>query len=513
MRRLDDLDPLPGAQLVGTDPGAHRVVQDLGRGAGKRTEPLVAQAREERRDAHAERARAVRHLERRERMDVHPRHRPLHRAQQRDVSFAGVGGMNAALHADLGRAPRPGFLHPAPDLFEREIIGLAAERFGRLALGERAEPAAERAEVGVVDVPVDDVAHGLTGGRRPDFVRRGESRLERALARAEELHDARFVEPLAPARARKRRVKRTVATGCAPRRRRRRRDAGDAGAPVLGSRVTLAVARRQHLRHERGVQPPGRFPNVGRIDREPLDRHEPGRARGRLERRDRRPGVLGIDVVVRDRRDAAPVVDAGVEQFGEARLAQVRRHLDAGFGAENHPRCGGGPQKVVEGCVLGAAHARVRLRPEVLHDDFLQMAVMLVGVLQRDERRDALEAGLADADQDPRSERHARAPSRIDRFEPHRRQLVGAAVVRAARRAEPIGDRFQHHPLRDAHLPQPARFILRKHARVHVGQQAGLGEHERTHRGEILDRRTVPQPVERLARGRMHRFRPIAQGE
>jgi hypothetical protein len=46
-----------------------------------------------------------------------------------------------------------------------------------------------------------------------------------------------------------------------------------------------------------------------------------------------------------------------------------------------------------------------------------------------------------------------------------------------------------------------------------VGQQAGLGEHERAHRSQILDGRTVPQPVERLARGRMHRFRPIAQRE
>ena len=54
-----------------------------------------------------------------------------------------------------------------------------------------------------------------------------------------------------------------------------------------------------------------------------------------------------------------------------------------------------------------------------------------------------------------------------------------------------------------------ARLVLRQHAGIDVGQQAGLGEHERAHRRQILDRRTVAEPVDCRARGRM---RPLPVG-
>ena len=45
-------------------------------------------------------------------------------------------------------------------------------------------------------------------------------------------------------------------------------------------------------------------------------------------------------------------------------------------------------------------HAGPGLGPEVLDDDFLDMAVAVVQIAQRQQRLDALAPGLADADQD-----------------------------------------------------------------------------------------------------------------
>ena len=96
---------------------------------------------------------AVDDLHRAERVHVHLRHPLLHRGREVEVRRAGQLGVDAALHADLGRAEVPGLLGPVGDLVERQRVGVGVGA----ALGERAEPAAGVADVGEVDVPVDDV--------------------------------------------------------------------------------------------------------------------------------------------------------------------------------------------------------------------------------------------------------------------------------------------------------------------------------------------------------------------
>ena len=66
---------------------------------------------------------------------------------------AGQLGVDAALHADLGGAELPRLLGAVGDLVERERVGVGVGA----PLGERAEPAADVADVGEVDVAVDDV--------------------------------------------------------------------------------------------------------------------------------------------------------------------------------------------------------------------------------------------------------------------------------------------------------------------------------------------------------------------
>ena len=101
---------------------------------------------------------------------MHARHGGLYGFQNTDIGVAGVFGMNAALHADLGAAPLPGFLRAALDLLVGKVVGPPAQVLRQLALGEGAELALEIADVGVVDVAVDDEADQIAVDLRPQPV-------------------------------------------------------------------------------------------------------------------------------------------------------------------------------------------------------------------------------------------------------------------------------------------------------------------------------------------------------
>ena len=147
------LDPGRGRQLALGEHPAHVVVEDLGGGARDRVQPGLAQLGQQVPNGHAGLGRAGDDLHRRERVHVHARHPLLHRPDQVGVGGGGQRRVDAALHADLGGAVRPGLLGPVGDLVQREPVRVGVA----LALGERAEPAADVADVGEVDVAVDHV--------------------------------------------------------------------------------------------------------------------------------------------------------------------------------------------------------------------------------------------------------------------------------------------------------------------------------------------------------------------
>src|SRR5674536_229521 len=90
---------------------------------------------------------------------------------------------------------------------------------------------------------------------------------------------------------------------------------------------------------------------------------------------DLRPGPLGVDVVRRQWRDPAPVVDAGTQQQRVLAGEEIRRGLDAHARAKSQSgdRDRGG--QVGQLGVRHRPHRGVRLGPEVLHDDFLDPAI------------------------------------------------------------------------------------------------------------------------------------------
>ncbi len=87
-------------------------------------------------------------------------------AREVEVGGAGKVGVDAALHADLGRPDVPRLLDAVADLLHGEGEGV---RVGA-PLGECAEPAARVADVGEVDVAVDDIADPVADGVVPHAV-------------------------------------------------------------------------------------------------------------------------------------------------------------------------------------------------------------------------------------------------------------------------------------------------------------------------------------------------------
>ena len=430
-------------------------------------------------------------------MHVHLRHRVLDRAHDRLVVLAGERGMDPALEADLGGAALPRLDDAAGDLLVRDEIRRPAEVRRELPLREGAEAAAEIADVGVLDVARDDVAHLVAVHVAAEPVGGGEDALALVAARLEQPRDRVLVQLVA----------------CVDRQRVARDERHFdriARRPRVLSRETQRVGEtqrgRQHLRVDPGgVEPLG-------IDGEPR-REVEAAAAGRLPQAlDRRPRRLRVDVVDRDRRDAAPVVDARVEENGEV-LGQVRRRLEVDLRRQDQARGGERPEMVLDRRLRRVRHLRVRLRAEVLDDHLLDVAVPRVRGGDRLQCVEPLLACLADPDQDPRRERDALGAGGVQRGEPCGRELVRRAEVRAAATRQPLRRRLEHRPHGDGQRAECADVLARQHAGVQVRQQARLLEHSLGRAGQVLERGGAAERGQLLARRPVPQLRLVAERE
>src|SRR5207245_10704196 len=169
-----------------------------------------------------------------------------------------------------------------------------------------------------------------------------------------------------------------------------------------------------------------------RVDRETLRKDE-ALAFGRApELGDQRPRFLGVDVVERERRDSAPIVETRREEAGIDQRREVRRRLDVHVWAQDEPRHRERPQEILERGLGRLPHRDPRLGAEVLDDDLLDVAVRFVEVADRDEGVDPLASRLADADEQTGRERDPELAGERDRAQAPRRHFVGRPIVREA---------------------------------------------------------------------------------
>ena len=193
---LHHLQPLAGVDLVRTDDGADLIVENFRRSARQRAEARRLEPLQIGGQVQVQGGGALPNLQGRKGVDVHVRHRRLHRAQDADVGLAGVFGMDAALHAHFRAAPAPSLLGAPLNLLMGEVVGPAAQVLRQLALGEGAELAFEVADVGVVDVAVDDEAHGVAVDLGAQAVGGLNHCGEVAVARLKQPHDLSLRKPL-----------------------------------------------------------------------------------------------------------------------------------------------------------------------------------------------------------------------------------------------------------------------------------------------------------------------------
>ena len=137
---------------------------------------------------------------------------------------------------------------------------------------------------------------------------------------------------------------------------------------------------------------------------------------------------------------------------------------------------------------------------------FMQIANRLEGL-------DSLFARLADADQDAGGERHLQFAGQPDRLQAHRRMLVGRAEMDAALFTKSLAGRFEHDALAGGDSAQRGDLLARHDAGIGVRQQAGLAQHQAAHRGQILDRGSVAERGQRIARRGVAQLRLVTQGE
>src|SRR5438445_7082259 len=117
------------------------------------------------------------------------------------------------------------------------------------------------------------------------------------------------------------------------------------------------------------------------------------------------PGGLGVDVIARERRDPAPVVESRGEEPRISCRREIGGRLQIRARTQENASHGERRLEIVESGIRSAAHPDRRLRAEILNDDLLDVTVAIVLLADRQERVDPFFERLADADEDAGGER------------------------------------------------------------------------------------------------------------
>ncbi|CAB4590844.1 unannotated protein [freshwater metagenome] len=154
-------------------------------------------------------------------------------------------------------------------------------------------------------------------------------------------------------------------------------------------------------------------------------------------------------------------------------------------------------------------HTGARFGQEVLHDDFLHVAV--TGVRRGDgfECRQPIGTGFTQPHQDSGGERNAQLAGVLQRRQASHRVLVGRSAVAG----QIVAQRLDHHPLTGRHRAQRRQIVAAQRSGVGVGEQAGLVEHQLAHGGQVFDRGRVSVLAQPVARHLILLFGRLAQGE
>ncbi len=164
VRLFLDAQPLVGLRLLAGDPLAHLVHQNLPAPTRDAVEPRLTELADDLRHRQAEPLGKEHDLGRREPVDV-DRMVALDVAHEIQIPLERDVGVVPPLHEDLDAAERLALVDLATDLLEAQHVAL--EVLGPAV--KRTELAVRDADVGVVDVAIDDVGDDRLGMEPPPF--------------------------------------------------------------------------------------------------------------------------------------------------------------------------------------------------------------------------------------------------------------------------------------------------------------------------------------------------------
>src|SRR5260370_27569304 len=249
------------------------------------------------------------------------------------------------------------------------------------------------------------------------------------------------------------------------------------------------------------------------IERDAVMENEAARLRFGLQASNLRPGGFGIDEIPGDRRDTAPVVDAGFEQEREIVVTQIWRGLNIHVRAENQARECDGAQHVLQRRLGMRGHGNIRLGAKILDDDFLDVAVFFMKHSNDEERVDALFHGFADADEDAGGERDREFAGLFDGAETEGGNCVGTFSVWQAIAHEARADVFQHQSDAGVGVFQADEGSAVHDAGIGVREKAGFIQDKFAHRSEIVERARVALNAEEFASFGKNLFGLVTEAE
>ena len=530
------LQPLLCVHLVAADDRADLVVEDLGGRAGQRGEPRILQPQQVVAQRLTVAPGALGDLERREAVNVHVGHSALHRTRHVDVVVAVEVRVDAALQGHFCGTEGSGLHGTVRDVVERQQVGGAAQVERHRPLREPAEAALVGAHVRVVDVAVVDPRDGVSHCVKAELVGVVGDEADLRAPGAEQVHDLVVADLLACAVAlddlgdaspcRRPRVRHHLRRlhvgtgvplgGLVPDENHFRAVVDDVGGgDALGPHGTRVVTpqrlrvRAVHHGEAQLLVQPLRGPGgeLG-VDGQPRREREAAVLGDAAQDVERGPRALRVHVVGGDGRDAAPVVDAGIEQDTEV-VAEIRRCLQVHRRRQQQACHGDRPEVLVLGARLRPVHRRAGLRQEVLHDHLLEVAPLPVRGGQQHQRLDAVASGLPDAHEDPAREGDAQLPGCAEGVD----AALGLLVGRTAVALEVVAQRLEHHPLRGGDPPEQRELIGVQRAGVRVGQEPGLVEHELCHVVQVVHRGVIAVGAQPVRRHFVAQLGPLAQGE
>ncbi len=204
-------------------------------------------------------------------------------------------------------------------------------------------------------------------------------------------------------------------------------------------------------------------------------------------------------MVRRHRGNAAPVIDARIHQSPERAGIEIWRRLDVHLRLEQEPRHRDRPKMLVNVERRHVRHPRPGLGPEILDNDFLDMAVGIVEIAQRKERVDPLFARFTNANQDAGGKGHGLLAGEAHRLQPRRRHFVGRAMMRLPLLAKTLRCRLEHDALRDRDVAKRRDIGARHQSGIDMRQQPSFAEHGFGGLRQIGQRGRVAEPSELLA--------------